>query len=57
MDWTISNWSGIRGKYLESDRGYAGANGEHRGTQQQLDELIHKDETDPTIPTELGSMV
>merc|ERR1711934_616964 len=55
VDWTISNWSGVRGKYLPNDRGYAESSLAIRGTREQLEALEEKDLNDPTIPKELGS--
>lgn len=57
VDWTISNWSGVRGKYMPKDRGYAESSLDLRGTREQLEALEMKDQTDPTIPKELGSMI
>jgi hypothetical protein len=57
VDWTISNWSGVRGMYLPRDRGYADAKADERSNVEYLAELEVKDQENPTIPKVLANMI
>ena len=57
VDWTISNWSGVRGRYMPGEKGYSSAPPDQRATRAELEQLNKNDIENPTVPEVLGSMI